>query len=261
MRTSALPEATRRVLERACRVADLATDHLLIGGTAMTLHVAHRVSEDLDFVQFGKELDRARIERILTDLRGVEPPELVTSLVARQHFDNEGYDIDDVHQDWMVDGVKVTFFCPDRREELDVLRKAVPEAYGAVPVADLDTIFRLKAMVVAERWTSRDAFDLLHFVERQGHGMSEIDEALRIKRPHYPFDNRMGLLTRPFTPFDPGFQSIGSDGPQTMAELAERMKATVDRYVRETKKAALSSVSKGMADLPPPDARDSSRER
>lgn len=261
MRTSALPEATRRVLERACRVVDLATDHLLIGGTAMTLHVAHRVSEDLDFVQFGKELDRARIARILNQLRGAEPPELVTSLVARQHFDNEGYDIDDVHQDWMVDGVKVTFFCPDRREELDVLKKAVPEAYGTVPVADLDTIFRLKAMVVAERWTSRDAFDLLHFLERQSRGMSEIDEALRIKRPLYPFDNRMGLLTRPFTPFDPGFQSIGSDGPRTMTELAERMKATVDRYVRETKKVALSSVAKGMADLTPPDARDTSRER
>ena len=158
MHLNALPESTQRVLSRLRDVEEI-RDHLLIGGTAMALQVHHRVSEDLDFVQVGPRLDRQLIKRILTRIRGPEEPELVTSLVARQTFENDGEDVDDVHQDWMVDGTKVTFFCPDQKEELDVLGQAKPLLYGNVHVADLDTIFKLKSMVVAERWTSRDAFD------------------------------------------------------------------------------------------------------
>lgn len=78
MHLNALPEATRRVLGRAQKVDEL-RDHLLIGGTAMTLQVAHRISEDLDFIQFGFKLDHALIAEILDKIRGKEPPVLLTA--------------------------------------------------------------------------------------------------------------------------------------------------------------------------------------
>lgn len=243
MHLNALPESTQRVLSRLKGVGEI-RDHLLIGGTAMALQVHHRVSEDLDFVQFGSKLDRPLINRILTHIRGPEKPELVTSLVARQTFDNDGEDIDDVHQDWMVDGTKVTFFCPDRKEEIDVLQAAKPLEYGHVKVADLDTIFKLKSMVVAERWTSRDAFDLLHFVERQGRDFLQVDEMIRRKLPHFPYANRMALFTRPFAVTDPGFQTASSEGPQTTDELAREMASMVERY-KEIVSARASSMVKG----------------
>ncbi|WP_312487024.1 nucleotidyl transferase AbiEii/AbiGii toxin family protein [Sphingomonas sp.] len=257
MHLNALPESTKRVLSRAHGIVEL-RDHLLIGGTAMTLQVGHRVSEDLDFVQFGSKLDRELIAGILSRLRGSDKPELVTSLVARQTFDNEGEDIDDVHQDWMVDGTKVTFFCPDRPEELDVLTGAKPLMYGDVPVADLDTIFKLKAMVVAERWTSRDAFDLLHFVQHQGRDVSEIDEMIRRKLPLYPLTARMALLTRPFRLVDPGFQPASSEGPQTLKELADDMKLMIKRH-ESTIGGRTASLLKGPNTSPvgsPPRSRD-----
>lgn len=243
MHLTALPDSTRRVLRRAREVKEL-RDHLLIGGTALTLHIGHRRSEDLDFVQPGARLNREVITLILDGIRGPEKPRLITSRVARQHFENDGADIDDVHQDWLVDETKVTFFCPERAEELDVLAEARPTMLGAVAVVDPATIFKLKAMVVAERWTSRDAFDLCHFVERGGRTIAKIDALIFAKRPLYPVESRLALLTRPFPIADPGFDAIDPSAPADKDQLLERMRMLVEQH-RRSMLAEIGRLSKG----------------
>ena len=44
-----LPRDTRKLLEELAQHFQEISDYLLIGGTALALNVAHRVSEDLDF--------------------------------------------------------------------------------------------------------------------------------------------------------------------------------------------------------------------
>lgn len=96
MHLNALPSSTRRVLERTQSIPELQR-RLLIGGTAMSLHVGHREREDRDFVPFGSQLDRGLIGRILEGISGRDHARLITSKVARQAFLNEGFEIDHVH--------------------------------------------------------------------------------------------------------------------------------------------------------------------
>lgn len=231
MHLNALPEDTRKAFLKASASTHV-SDLILIGGTALAIHAAHRISEDLDFVQFGIKLDRTKITALLEDIRGHERPRLITSLVARQEFENDGLDIDDFHQDWVVDGVKVTFFCPDRKPELEVLSNASPVQYGSLSIADADAIFRLKAMVVTERWTSRDAFDLLHFIEQGRRTVRDIDELISTKLPHYRMSNRLDLLRRPFLQADPGFKRLDARYPVDQEALRSRLSSHLGDYER-----------------------------
>ncbi len=46
------------------------SDFYLIGGTALALHIGHRLSEDLDFITKAPTLPRERIDRVIAKLQG-----------------------------------------------------------------------------------------------------------------------------------------------------------------------------------------------
>ncbi len=84
---------------------------LLVGGTALSVYLKHRSSEDLDFATTERKLPIKAISDFLNRLRedGSEIEDILP-MAERQYAINEGCDIDDYHQDWSVDGVKLTFF-------------------------------------------------------------------------------------------------------------------------------------------------------
>lgn len=75
-----------------------------------------------------------------------------------------------------------------------MLKAAEPTSYGAVRVADPETLFKLKSMVLAERTTSRDLFDIWHFIERRGKSIADVDRLLEAKLPYYGLDARLRLI-------------------------------------------------------------------
>ena len=83
---------------------------LLVGGTALSVYLKHRLSEDLDFATTENKLPKKAISDFLDRLRedGCEVEDILP-MAERQYAENEGCDIDDYHQDWSVDGVKLTF--------------------------------------------------------------------------------------------------------------------------------------------------------
>ena len=98
--------------------SELTEGFLLVGGTAMALHIAHRVSNDLDFLfceSHGK-LPTTRIDRLVAQLReqGCKV-ELITNSAQESAFRiNTGERLSDFARDYAIDGVKVTFFAANQ---------------------------------------------------------------------------------------------------------------------------------------------------
>ena len=95
---------------------------VLIGGTALSLHFAHRLSEDLDFAYVGTgtalELRLPR-RRLAWGIRGLRADgfsvEADDDQGAMEEFEIAGQDLHDYQQNHIVGGVKLSVFtrtCP-----------------------------------------------------------------------------------------------------------------------------------------------------
>ena len=139
---------------------------VLIGGTALSLHLHHRLSEDLDFAFDGPRLQRARIQALQRRLAAQGwPLSPNDSPLALEEFFDSGLDLLDYQQNFVADQrVKLTLLAPDN-ELRHLLRAAAPDRPR---VASLEEIFRLKCLACANRSKSRDWFDL-YVLLRYGH--------------------------------------------------------------------------------------------
>ena len=88
---------------------------ILLGGSALALHLRHRFSEDLDFAYPAERLPRARLDALRRvaveagfDFQPHDDP------VAVAEFANGGLDLLDYQQDFLANQiVKVSFFAPE----------------------------------------------------------------------------------------------------------------------------------------------------
>jgi predicted nucleotidyltransferase component of viral defense system len=248
LRIDALPPATRRLLE-ACSQIEECGAFTLIGGTALALVHGHRLSEDLDFACAGAHLDRIAISKILDGLRRVGfDPRLMPNEDARQEAEIGGLDLDDFQQDWEADGTKITFVALAAVDPTGTLKDARSIPCGTIRVADPSAVFSLKALALTDRTRSRDLFDVWFFLTRLGYSMEQFaTEVARMKR-NYPFESVKSRLVSPVIPkFDPGFQPL-IDGPRTVDELVDELRAIVDAYeIREATRFAERQLTEGPA--------------
>jgi len=133
-------------------------DVRFVGGTALSLLINHRLSEDLDFAMF--ELPKEEINSMMLRYGGVK----------RKHSDliidyalNDGEEIEDYHIMFDLNGVKIDFFVPP----FNMKEKAVWENKSCtiyedtnVKVASLETIFYMKTMAFWNRKKYRDVYDI-----------------------------------------------------------------------------------------------------
>lgn len=231
-------ESTRRVSQQlgTCEQIDR---FMLVGGTALSLLEKHRLSEDLDFAIPALRLPARTVESMLDQLvAGGATIEQVVNVAAQQEFENDGLDVNDYQRDYTIDGVKVTFFAPGAAESA-ILKAAVPVVFDGLRVADAETIFRLKAVLLTERVTSRDLFDLYYFAEIKGKGMEAILDVVRQYHPTYPYESLKHRLTRtPMRPDDPGFEPLISDAID-LASIRDWFQRELDEWeVREAERLA-----------------------
>lgn len=185
---------------------------VLIGGTALTLHLGHRISEDLDFAFDGPKLPRARIETLKRRL-SLKGWSLVANdpLAALQEFEDSGLDLHDFQQNHIAGGkVKLTLLAPDAELRVQ-LRAAAPDHPR---VASLEEIFRLKCIACANRSKSRDWLDL--YLLLRGGYFQPIDMRAPFEAAGaiQKFDLAMHRLCsgRP-DPGDEGFESLLEHAP------------------------------------------------
>ena len=217
----------------------------LVGGSALALHLGHRASEDLDFTYVGLEeppvasddaatrearLPRRRLEVLVERLRAEgKQVESNDNAADVDDFLLAGLELTDYQQNYLVDGVKVSFFAPDTPLRT-VLR---PGVRGGVRVAGLDELFASKALVCASRSSTRDWFDLYHLMTAGGYTMRDFvgifERAADL--------NRLNIALRRLCSgqpgrYDEGFASL-LDNALTVPQMSAFFAAERDRYERE----------------------------
>jgi Nucleotidyl transferase AbiEii toxin, Type IV TA system len=198
---------------------ELTRDFLLIGGTALALHISHRICNDLDFVfaQANGKLPTQRIDRLISFLREKrhQVDLIIDSAGASAFRINIGEHLSDYARDYSIDGVKVTFFSVNRYQQPKrfVFWETAPrdlQAGCAFSVLSLDGLKVFKTLVLQDRVRSRDLFDLMILVRDHGYTIDDLFDNVRrlsdgsidgeaerlILRGLFPIDKRdEGLLT------------------------------------------------------------------
>ena len=141
----------------------LLSPFILIGGTALSLHIGHRVSEDLDLITLLPKLPRAALKELQKQLEmNGHKVEHRINPEAYDDFQNSGLELADSQQDWLVDNaVKVTFFSAEpQHAKLLAATRPEQEPGERFEIASLQELCQLKATVTASRSKSRDWLDL-----------------------------------------------------------------------------------------------------
>lgn len=235
-----LPPATAR-LWAALSAQPLLSGFVLVGGTALALRIAHRISEDLDFAWGGERLPARRIDRLMERLRQDGfLVEKISSLAEEQEFLNDGLVLQDYQRDILVGTVRLTFFCADRelREVLDSL----PREEGGPVVADLDRLFAAKALVCAHRSRTRDWLDLYLLMTKHGYRMEDL-RAVFERHDRYGWDPAIArLVAAEPPPNDEGYRSL-LVSPPTLDDLRAFFIGERARMESRLARAARSSGS------------------
>lgn len=223
----ALPESTDRAL-RALDALPATDGFVLAGGTALALRIEHRRSDDLDFVFASPKLPRRKLSHLLDDLSAAHSVKPFPNVAAEQEFLDTGLDLADYQQDYDLDGVKLTFFVPEPTK----LGEALSAESGIgdlerIAIADLRSLFLMKAVALNSRITARDLFDVHTLIEHHGFGAAELFAAA----DRYGYDSdtlKTRLLGATQPPDDPGIEPITGAAP-SFAQLKTYFAEIIDR--------------------------------
>lgn len=202
---------------------------VLIGGSALALHVGHRVSEDLDFVTVDSRLPRRVLDRYLGSRE--ERWDRRDDPVAHDEFLNAGMEPHDYQQDFIVDdAVKVIFFTAD-----EPLGRALDGSTGArvgPRLATLDELFRSKAILSASRSRTRDWLDLYTLFSVHGYSASDYQAAFVRSGIPRQWEDGLGRRCSGRVPkSDEGYLHLSDKAPSLgeMVELFRRIRDEIER--------------------------------
>lgn len=156
--------------------------YVLVGGTALSLQLGTRESEDLDFMSWRKsrdekrEVDWPRIKKELEAVGTVEKCDIL--------------DID--HVEFTVEGVKLSFYANPNYSPV----KSVVPCYNNIVLADKTAIGAMKMEVMLRRSKYRDYYDIYSLLE-SGEDIKEmIGLALKYSGHRLKSKNLIAMLTR-----------------------------------------------------------------
>jgi predicted nucleotidyltransferase component of viral defense system len=206
---------------------------VLVGGSALALQIHHRESEDLDFMWPEGRLPRLRLEQLQDKVAGLEFVEETDPILLRD-ADDAGLDLRDFTQNYLLDGVRVSFFVPEHPERA-ILSRIKSDL---VRVATIDEIFALKALVCAKRGKSRDWFDLYVLMKEHGYTFAKMHRALVDAGARSAYDVAASRLSAcRASPKDEGFQSL-VENPPTLEQLADFFTARKNAFEQDVAERA-----------------------
>lgn len=134
---------TKKLLIEMIDSCDFLDKYVLVGGSALTLHLCHRKSEDLDFFTYEDNFDKKKIFEYIRSLKNKE--------ILNQT---------DEQVDLLIEGVKVTFF----NARWDFLKPKEIERFNLACVED---IAAMKVNVLFLRAKFRDYYDLYFLAKKK----------------------------------------------------------------------------------------------
>lgn len=171
---------TQRIFE-AVAALDCIKPYLLVGGTALSLQIGTRQSEDLDFMKWRTskaeqpEVDWYHIEKELNSIGEVQYRNLM--------------DID--HVEFVFEGVKISFYSSPKYSPVKTPTLCVNNLY----LADIKSIGAMKMEVMMRRSNFRDYYDI-YSILREGVPIQEmIALALEYSGHRLKTKNLLAMLT------------------------------------------------------------------
>ncbi len=156
---------------------------ILIGGTALAYHLSHRESFDLDICfPFSESLP---VLDFLEHFEEVIPLEFEQGIIDTAI--NEGGDINEVMKRYIIDGVKVDFVINPSSNiyESDILKNDTKHIQGHLRVASIESIFKLKSLLLLDRNKIRDLYDIVYLIKECGFTGSEFIDTIMHYRITY----------------------------------------------------------------------------
>jgi hypothetical protein len=156
---------------KAISLLDCIKDYNLIGGTAISLQIGKRLSEDLDFCKWSTNLKR--------DKPTVDWPQIKKELETIGKIDKLdvlGFD----RVNFVVDNVKISFFT--KQENLSPIKTLVP-ILNNIKAADLYSLGSMKVELVLRRSNFRDYYDIYSLLMK-GLSLKTIIEGAAIYSNH-----------------------------------------------------------------------------
>jgi predicted nucleotidyltransferase component of viral defense system len=142
-----LTERTNSIFEAISKL-DCIKDYTLIGGTALSMQIGKRLSEDLDFCKWSTHLK--------TDKPTVDWPAIEKELKTVGNIDSRdilGFD----QVNFIVSGVKISFLA--KQENLSPVKQSV-SILNNIKAGDLDSLGIMKVEVMLRRSEWRDYYDI-----------------------------------------------------------------------------------------------------
>ena len=139
---------------------------ILIGGTALAYHLSHRESFDLDICfPFSNKLPELDF---LENFEEVIPLKFDQDIVDTAI--NEGGDINEVMKRYIIDDVKVDFVINPSSNiyESEILKNDTEHILGHLRIASIESIFKLKSLLLLERNKVRDLYDVVFMIKKCG---------------------------------------------------------------------------------------------
>jgi len=133
---------TKSLLLKMIEDCTFLNKYVLVGGSALTLHICHRKSEDLDFFTYSDDFNKKEIFDYL-----------------KQYDAKEILNQTDEQLDILLDGVKVTFF----NANWSFLE---PSKIDKFNLASLESIATMKVNVLFLRAKFRDYYDLYFLIKK-----------------------------------------------------------------------------------------------
>lgn len=161
---------------------DCLKPYLLVGGTALSLQLGTRLSEDLDFMSWRKskkerrEVDWPAIKKSLEGIGTVEKCDIL--------------DLD--HIEFVVDGVKISFYANPNPSPVS---NPVP-FIGNITLADKTAIGAMKMEVMLRRSKFRDYYDIYSLLMAGENLQDMMNLALKYSGHRLKSKNLIAMLTR-----------------------------------------------------------------
>ena len=160
---------------------------ILIGGTALAYHLSHRESFDLDICfPFSDKLPELDFLESFNEVISLEFEQGIIDTAI-----NEGGDITEVMKRYIINGVKVDFVINPSSNiyESEILKDDNKHTLEHLRIASVESIFKLKSLLLLDRNKIRDLYDMVYLMKEYGYtGKDFIDTIMHYRITYLPKD-------------------------------------------------------------------------
>jgi len=169
-----------RLLFSTLLISPELSNFTLVGGTALALQIQHRLSLDFDFACYAPKLPVQQIDDFICRLKneGHTIHELTDVTAISQFKINTGNDLRQFARDYIVNGLKITFFVhgkTSQQREFYSHCEKIQTNDMLFSILGIDGIKVAKILVLADRVRSRDLFDLMILVKEHSLTLDKLE--------------------------------------------------------------------------------------